>query len=43
MLAVWGEAPDAGYQERLERRGFSVRVERPVGGGGRRHVVYLAS
>lgn len=43
VLAVWGEAPDRGYQERLERHGFSVQLERPVGNGGRRHVVYLAT
>lgn len=43
VLAVWGEAPDRGYQERLERAGFSVQLERPAGAGGRRHVVYLAT
>ncbi len=40
-LAVWGEAPDRGYEERLRRAGFSLKVERP-GRGGLRHVVYLA-
>jgi spermidine synthase len=43
VLAVWGEAPDRRYQEALERQGFSVELERPVGSGGRRHVVYLAT
>jgi spermidine synthase len=42
VLAVWGEAPDRRYQEGLERQGFSVELKRPVGSGGRRHVVYLA-
>jgi spermidine synthase len=41
MLAVWGEAPDRGYTERLTRAGFTVKTERP-GKGGLRHVVYLA-
>jgi spermidine synthase len=43
VLAVWGEAPDRGYQERLEQQGFTVQLERPIGNGGRRHVVYLAA
>jgi len=41
LLAVWGEAPDTAYQQRLEQAGFSVKLERP-GRGGLRHVVYLA-
>lgn len=41
MLAVWGEAPDQGYRQRLEQAGFSVELERP-GRGGFKHVVYLA-
>jgi spermidine synthase len=40
-LAVWGEAPDRAYQQRLEQAGFSVTLERP-GRGGLRHVVYVA-
>ena len=41
IFATWGEAYDAGYAQRLERAGFSVKTERP-GKGGLRHVVYLA-
>jgi len=41
VLAVWGEAPDQGYQQRLQQAGFTVSCTRP-GRGGLRHVVYLA-
>lgn len=39
-LAVWGEAPNAAYEERLKRGGFDVARHRP-GSGGLKHVVYL--
>ncbi len=42
MLAVWGEAYDAGYGQRLKSAGFSLRRQRP-GKGGLRHAVYLAT
>jgi spermidine synthase len=41
IFAVWGEAPDAGFEKRLTAVGFSVQKQRP-GRGGLRHVVYLA-
>jgi spermidine synthase len=41
MFAVWGEAPDPGFEKRLAAAGFSFARERP-GRGGLRHVVYLA-
>lgn len=41
VLAVWGEAHDAGYEKRLQQAGFTVARHRP-GHGGLRHVVYLA-
>jgi spermidine synthase len=41
VFAVWGEAPDAGFEKRLETAGFSVERQRP-GRGGLRHVVYVA-
>lgn len=40
-FAVWGENPDAGFEERLAAAGFSVRCERP-GKGGYRHAVWVA-
>jgi spermidine synthase len=40
-LAVWGEAANQAYEERLTRGGFKVARHRP-GTGGLRHVVYLA-
>jgi spermidine synthase len=40
-FAVWGENPDAGFEERLVSGGFSVRCERP-GKGGYRHAVWVA-
>jgi spermidine synthase len=40
-FAVWGENPDAGFEERLATGGFRVRCERP-GKGGYRHAVWLA-
>ncbi len=40
-FAVWGENPDAGFEERLVSGGFSLRCERP-GKGGYRHAVWVA-
>lgn len=40
-FAVWGENPDAGFEDRLAAAGFSVRCERP-GKGGYRHAVWVA-
>ena len=40
-LAVWGEAANAAYEDRLKRGGFDVSRHRP-GSGGLKHVVYLA-
>jgi spermidine synthase len=42
VLAIWSEDPDAAFEARLCRAGFSVRRQRP-GRGGRRHAIYLAS
>jgi spermidine synthase len=39
MLAVWSEDADDAYGKRLGKR-FAVTTHR-IGGGGRRHVVYL--
>jgi spermidine synthase len=41
VFAVWGEAPDAGFEKRLTAAGFSFDRQRP-GRGGMRHVVYIA-
>jgi spermidine synthase len=41
VFAVWGEATDAAFEQRLEAGGFSVNRQRP-GRGGLRHVVYVA-
>jgi spermidine synthase len=41
VFAVWGEAPDAGFEKRLVAAGMSFDRQRP-GKGGLRHVVYLA-
>jgi len=41
MFAVWGENPDAGFENRLSAGGFKVRCERP-GKGAYRHAVWLA-
>ena len=41
VFAVWGENPDAGFEERLAAGGFTVRCERP-GKGGYRHAVWVA-
>lgn len=40
-FAVWGENPDAGFEDRLAAAGFRVRCERP-GRGGYRHAVWVA-
>jgi len=41
VFGVWSEAPDAAFEKRLRRAGFSVEQARP-GRGGLRHVVYTA-
>lgn len=41
MLAVWGEAFDEGFHNRLTRAGFEVSTRRP-GRGGLRHALFLA-
>ena len=41
IFAVWGEAPDAGFEKRLRGAEFRFDRARP-GRGGRRHVVYVA-
>lgn len=41
VLAVWSEAPDAGFAARLRSLGMAVALHRP-GRGGRRHAVYVA-
>lgn len=41
VLAIWGEDDDRGFAARLEKLGFRVRTEKK--GGGRTHVIYLAS
>lgn len=41
VFGVWSEAPDAAFEKRLRRAGFSVEKTRP-GRGGLRHVVYVA-
>jgi len=42
VLAVWSEDPDAPYQRRLAAAKLAVATH-SVGGGGRRHIVYLAA
>jgi spermidine synthase len=41
VFAVWGEAPDAGFERRLAVAEFTFDRQRP-GRGGMRHVVYVA-
>ena len=41
VLAVWSETPDAAFEKRLRSGRYQVERHR-IGGGGRRHVVYLA-
>ncbi len=41
VLGVWSEAPEAGFESRLRKRGFLVESRRP-GRGGYRHWVVLA-
>ncbi|MBW2499577.1 MAG: spermidine synthase [Deltaproteobacteria bacterium] len=41
VLGVWAEAPDRGFEARLERQGFAVETRRP-GRGGLRHWIVLA-
>lgn len=40
-LAVWSEEKASGFERRLTRAGFAVRVE-SAGRGGRRHPIYVA-
>ncbi|MCK5916087.1 MAG: spermidine synthase [Deltaproteobacteria bacterium] len=42
IFAIWGENPDAGFENRLAFGGFSVHCERP-GKGGYRHAVWIAT
>jgi spermidine synthase len=42
VYAVWSEEPNTRFEERLRKVGFSVKLERPRGGGPR-HAVYLAT
>jgi spermidine synthase len=42
VYAVWSEEPNARFEQRLRKVGFSVELERPRGGGPR-HAVYLAT
>ena len=42
VLAVWSEDPDAPYQRRLGAAKLAVTTH-SIGGGGRRHIVYLAA
>lgn len=41
VLAVWGEARSAGFEQNLAAAGFSFTFHRP-GRGGLRHAVYIA-
>ena len=41
IFAVWGEAPDRAFEQRLGNAGFRVNQQRP-GRGGLRHVIYQA-
>jgi spermidine synthase len=46
VLAVWSSAPDAGFSRRLGQAGFAVeetRARASRGGGGARHVIWLAT
>lgn len=46
ILAVWSSAPDRAFTQRLRRAGFGVeevRVRARAGGGGARHVIWLAT
>lgn len=41
IFTIWGEAPDAPFEERLRQGGFTVTTSRP-GRGGLRHCVFVA-
>ena len=41
VFAVWAEAPDRGFDDRLRAKGFETEIHRP-GRGGLRHAVHLA-
>jgi spermidine synthase len=41
ILAIWSEAPNAAFSDRLRATGFEVELQRP-GRGGLRHAIYLA-
>lgn len=42
VFAVWGENYDERFAQRLQRAGFTVKVQRP-GKGGLRHAVFVGS
>lgn len=42
VFAVWGEAYDEGFEQRLRDAGFTVAISRP-GRGGLRHCVFVAT
>ncbi len=41
IFTIWGEVPDAPFEERLRQGGFTVTTSRP-GRGGLRHCVFVA-
>ena len=45
VLAVWSSGPDRAFAERLRKAGFSVEEvkARAKGGGGARHVIWIAT
>ena len=46
ILAVWSSAPNTGFTQRLRKAGYAVeevRVRATTGGGGARHVIWLAT
>ena len=45
LLGIWSQGPDRAFAARLGRAGFAVEEVRPRahGGGGRRHVVWIAT
>lgn len=46
VLAIWSAGPDRGFTQRLRQAGFSVEettVRARAGGGGAKHVIWLAS
>jgi spermidine synthase len=46
ILTVWSQGPDAAFTKQLKKAGFSVeevRVRASRGGGGARHVIWVAA